>query len=78
MEEALDLEVGRLLVATRLATRGQGGQLVYHPKQTNTVVVFVTDNGSLGSVVKLPFDGSRSKSTVYQTGVWNPAIVAGP
>jgi hypothetical protein len=78
MEEALDVEVGRLLVATGLATRDQGGQLVYHPKQTNTVLVFVTDNGSLGSVVKLPFDGSRSKSTVYQTGVWNPAIVAAP
>jgi hypothetical protein len=78
MEEALDMEVGRLLVSIGLATRGQGGQLVYHPKQTNTVVVFVTDNGSLGSVVKLPFDGTRSKSTVYQTGVWNPAIVAGP
>jgi hypothetical protein len=78
MEEALDTEVGRLLVATGLASRGTGGELIYHPKQTNTVIVFVSDNGSLGSVVKLPFDGSRSKSTVYQTGVWNPAIVAGP
>jgi Sulfatase len=78
MEEALDKEIGRLLVATGLATFGQAGELVYHPKKTNTVIVFVTDNGSLGSVVKLPFDPKRSKSTVYQTGVWNPAIVAGP
>lgn len=78
MEEALDMEVGRLLVATGLATHGQNGQLIYHPKKTNTVIAFVTDNGSLGSVVKAPFDGSRSKSTVYQTGVWCPAIVAGP
>ena len=78
MEEALDTEVGRLLVATGLATRGPDGQLVYHPKKTNTVIALVTDNGSLGSVVKAPFDGTRSKSTVYQTGVWCPAIVAGP
>ncbi len=78
MEEALDAEVGRLLVATGLASRGQNGQLIYHPRLTNTVIVMVTDNGSLGSVVKAPFDGSRSKSTVYQTGVWCPGIVAGP
>jgi hypothetical protein len=78
MEEAFDTEIGRLLVATGLASRGQNGHLIYHPKRTNTVIVLVTDNGSLGSVVKLPFDGSRSKSTAYQTGVWCPAIVAGP
>jgi hypothetical protein len=29
-------------------------------------------------VVKVPFDGSRSKSSVYQTGVWVPGIVSGP
>ena len=78
MEEALDMEVGRLMVATGLASRGQNGQLVYNPKKNSTYVIFVTDNGSLGSVVKAPFDGSRSKSTVYQTGVWCPGIVAGP
>jgi len=78
MEEALDTEVGRLLVATGLAGRGQNGQLIYRPRATNTVIVMVTDNGSLGSVVKAPFDGTRSKSTVYQTGIWCPGIVAGP
>jgi hypothetical protein len=78
MEEALDSEVGRLLVATGLATSGPNGKLIYNPRATNTVIVMVTDNGSLGSVVKLPFQGSRSKSTVYQTGVWCPGIVAGP
>ena len=78
MEEALDMEVARLMVATGLASRGQNGQLIYNPKKNRTYVIFVTDNGSLGSVVKAPFDGSRSKSTVYQTGVWCPGIVAGP
>lgn len=78
MEEAFDTEMGRLLVATGLATRSLTGQLIYHPKQTHTVIVMVTDNGSLGTVVKAPFDANRSKSTVYQTGVWCPGIVAGP
>ena len=39
MEEALDSEVGRLLVATGLASRGPSGQLIYRPKKTNTVIV---------------------------------------
>jgi len=29
-------------------------------------------------VVKAPFDASQAKSSVYQTGVWCPGIVAGP
>ena len=78
MEEALDNEVGRFLTSTGIATSGPGGQLIYHPRKTNTWVIFVTDNGSTGSVVKLPFDSTRAKSTAYQTGVWVPGIVAGP
>ena len=78
MEEALDLEVGRFLVAIGLASRAPNGQLIYHPQETNTYVIFVTDNGSTGTVVKVPFDPSRAKSTAYQTGVWVPGIVSGP
>ncbi len=78
MEEALDTEVARLLVSTGLASRGPTGQLVYHPKETGTYIIFVTDNGSTPAAVKLPFDSSRAKSTVYQTGVWCPGIVSGP
>ena len=78
MEEALDSEVGRLMVSTGLASSGPSGQLIYHPKQTGTYVIFVTDNGSTPPAVKLPFDAMRAKSTVYQTGVWCPGIVAGP
>jgi len=29
-------------------------------------------------VVKAPFDATQAKSSVYQTGVWCPGIVAGP
>ncbi len=78
MEEALDHEVGRFLISAGLATRDNSGELIYDPAESNTYVIVVSDNGSLGTVAKAPFDKSRSKSTAYQTGVWNPAIVAGP
>jgi len=78
MEEALDYEIGRFMIAIGLATAGPNGQLIYDPRKTDTYVIFVTDNGSLGTVVKVPFDPSRAKSTAYQTGVWVPAFVAGP
>src|SRR5699024_3665520 len=78
MEEAMDHEVGRFLVSAGLATRGDNGKLIYDPAASNTYIIVVSDNGSLGTVVKLPFDKQRAKSTAYQTGVWNPAIVAGP
>lgn len=78
LEESLDTEVGQFLVAIGVASQGSHGQLIYALKQTNTYVILVTDNGSAGSVVKIPFDPSRAKSTANQTGVWVPGIVAGP
>ncbi|TAL45504.1 MAG: arylsulfatase [Methylovulum sp.] len=78
MIEALDAEVGRLLVETGIAARGPKGALNYNPNDTNTMIVLVGDNGTLGYTVKQPFDPSRSKGTAYQTGVWVPLVVAGP
>lgn len=78
MTEAMDAEFGRLLVETGLATRDPGGRLVYDPKASNTMIVIVGDNGTLGGSVKLPFNMSRAKGTAYQTGVWVPLVVAGP
>jgi hypothetical protein len=78
MIEALDTEVGRLLVETGLARRGRDGRLIYRPDQTDTMVIILGDNGTLGLAVKAPFDPSRAKGTSYQTGVWVPLIVAGP
>jgi hypothetical protein len=78
MIEALDTELGRLFVETGLATYGPDGKLLYDPKKTNTMVILVGDNGSLGYMVKLPFDPTRAKGTAYQTGVWVPLVVAGP
>lgn len=78
MTEAMDTEFGRLLVEIGLAKRNQDGSLNYDPKATNTVIVIVGDNGSLASAVKLPFDPTRAKGSAYQTGVWDPLIIAGP
>lgn len=78
MTEAIDTEFGRLLVETGVATRASNGDLVYHPKASNTLVVVLGDNGSFAPTVKVPFNIQRSKGTAYQTGVWVPLIVSGP
>jgi hypothetical protein len=78
MIESLDYQVGRLLVETGLAERGADGRLIYRPRASDTMIVLLGDNGSLGATVKLPFDPSRAKGTAYQTGVWVPLVVAGP
>ena len=77
MLEAVDHEIGRLLVETGIAERLDDGSLQYAP-DSNTVVVIVSDNGTYMPSVKLPFDPTRAKGTLYQTGIWVPLIVAGP
>jgi len=78
MLEALDKEIGRLLVETGLAKYKSDGSLDYRPQETNTVVVVMGDNGTYGPSVKFPFNPVRAKGFPYQTGVWVPLIVAGP
>jgi hypothetical protein len=79
LTEGMDHEFGRLLVETGIAHYNSDGRSVsYNPQDSNTIIVIVGDNGSLGSTVKLPFDPGRSKATAYQTGAWVPLIVAGP
>lgn len=78
MTEAMDTEFGRILVETGIARRGADGALQYDPKATNTVIVIVGDNGSMGFTVKPPFNAQLAKGTTYQTGIWDPLIVAGP
>ncbi len=78
MIEAMDTEIARLLVEIGLARRKPDGSLDYNPKRTDTMVILVDDNGSLGYTVKQPFDSSRAKGTAYQTGVWTPLLVSGP
>jgi arylsulfatase A-like enzyme len=78
MIEAMDHEIGRLLVELGLASRTPDGGIAYHPEATNTMIVIVGDNGSYLTTVRLPFDPQRGKGTPYQTGVWVPLIVSGP
>jgi arylsulfatase A-like enzyme len=78
MIEALDTELGRVMVEVGLATRKPDGKLDYHPEATDTMVVIVGDNGTYAPGVKAPFDPNHSKGTAYQTGVWVPLIAAGP
>jgi len=78
MAEAMDKEIGRLLVSTGLARYGASGELIYDPTSTNTMVVIVGDNGTYVYGVKDPYNPSRAKGTPYQTGVSVPLIVAGP
>jgi arylsulfatase A-like enzyme len=78
MIEAMDQEIGRLLVSTGLAQRGSSGELVYRPEATNTMIIIAGDNGTNFSLAKLPYDPGRSKGTPYETGVRAPLVVAGP
>jgi hypothetical protein len=78
MIEAMDTEIGNLLVQTGLATMDNAGSLQYDPAKNNTMVIIIGDNGTFAPGVKAPFDATRAKGYVYQTGVWVPLIVAGP
>jgi len=77
MLEAVDREIGRLLVDTGIALRLDDGSLQYNP-DSNTMVVLTSDNGTYMPTVKLPFDPLRAKGSLYQTGVWVPLVVTGP
>jgi len=77
MIEAMDTEIGNLMVSAGLARR-VGNTIDYRPEETNTMVIIVGDNGTFAPGVKQPFDLNHAKGYVYQTGVWVPLIVAGP
>jgi arylsulfatase A-like enzyme len=75
---ALDQEFGRLLVETGIAGRSAGGQLVYNPAASNTMIVLVSDNGTFTQSVKPPYNALRAKGSAYQSGILNPMVIAGP
>jgi len=78
MVEAMDTEIGRVLVETGIATRNTDGSINYDPTKSNTVIVFTGDNGSYFNTVNLPFAPLHSKGYVNQSGVWVPLVIAGP
>jgi hypothetical protein len=87
MLEEMDLEIGRLLAGMGLATLDANGVIqtttdangahIPELERSNTMVVLIGDNGTFAPLVKQPFDANNSKGTVYQTGVWVPALAAG-
>lgn len=78
MLEAMDTEIGRLLVEIGLTSKRLDGTLEYDPGASNTMVVIIGDNGTYSQSVKAPFDILHAKGWVNQTGVWVPLIVSGP
>ncbi|MDC0584390.1 sulfatase-like hydrolase/transferase [Bacteroidales bacterium] len=66
MIEAMDYEMGRLLT-----------YLKNNNEYDSTTIIFVGDNGTLGSVKQEPFMRSRAKGTLFEGGVHVPMIVSG-
>ena len=54
------------------------GKILSWVNLTNTYVIFLGDNGTLGSVIQPPFSSTRAKDTLYEGGTHVPLIIAGP
>lgn len=63
MLEALDTEIGRLLLSV-------------DPAQTN--IIIIGDNGTPGSVAQAPYGDGHAKGSIYNGGSHVPLIVKGP
>jgi hypothetical protein len=77
--EGADVEIGRAIAGMGLGTLARDGRTLETLELNDTVVVIIGDNGSQGPAVRIAagFEPARAKTTVYQTGVWVPLIVAG-
>ena len=86
--EGVDVQIGRVLADLGLAKLAANGRTIQPGSLDlgNTVVVIIGDNGSQGQMVRPgtesptiggKFNPLRAKTTVYQTGVWVPLIIAG-
>lgn len=63
--EAMDSEIGRFLNSLSDAER------------SNTIILFIGDNGTPGKVVQDPYISKKSKGTLYQGGINVPMVVSG-
>lgn len=78
MLEGADVQIGRTLANLGLATLGPDRRTLTSLNLGNTMLVIMGDNGTQGTATRAPFNPARAKSTVYQTGIWVPLIIAGP
>lgn len=65
MMEAMDAEIGRLLASLSAEQR------------SNTLIIFIGDNGTTREVIQSPYSVQKAKSTVYQGGLAVPMVVSG-
>ncbi|MEM6343242.1 MAG: sulfatase-like hydrolase/transferase [Bacteroidota bacterium] len=65
MIESLDYELGRIFDSIPQSTLD------------NTTIIFVGDNGTQRGVIQAPYNGQKSKGSLYQGGVHVPMIVSG-
>lgn len=66
MLESVDSEMGRLLDS------------LSWDEVSNTVVIFLGDNGTPASAVQSPFTSDRAKGSLHQGGVLVPMVISGP
>ncbi len=66
MIEALDHEIGRLL------------SNIDEDELSNTLVIFMGDNGTSQSIIGAPYDREQGKGSVYQGGINVPLLIDGP
>ena len=65
MMESLDYEIGRIMKS------------IPSDELSNTIIIFIGDNGTQGNVIQTPYQSNRSKGTVHQGGIHVPLIVSG-
>ncbi|WP_323756465.1 sulfatase-like hydrolase/transferase [Roseivirga sp.] len=63
--EAMDTEIGRLLAS------------IPEEERSNTIVIFIGDNGTPNRVAQAPYGRQKAKGTLYQGGVNVPMVVSG-
>ena len=63
--EAMDSELGRLI--NSLSTE----------EKSNTIIIFIGDNGTPNQVAQFPYSKTKVKNTIYQGGVNVPMIISG-
>lgn len=64
--EAMDYQIGRLLDS------------MSQEELDNTIIIFIGDNGTPGSVAQSPYERGKTKGSVYQGGLNTPMFIAGP
>lgn len=66
MIESLDFQLGRLLDS------------IPPEVLSNTVIIFIGDNGTDGPVIQAPYTTERAKGSLYEGGVRVPLVITGP